>query len=116
MCNRADCERLVGRWVTFRTPYGQHQGLIERVTDDGRVVVLSPPSHAVPSLILTDGDAKGVDPVLAYGGFGPRPMGAPGYGMPPYGVPGPGYGYGGAWVRWAVPFLIIYALFGLFFW
>ncbi|AEJ42738.1 hypothetical protein [Alicyclobacillus acidocaldarius] len=116
MCTKAECERLVGRWVTFRTPYGQHHGLIERVTEDGRVIVLSPRSQAVPSLVLTDGDAAGVDPVLAYGGFGPGPMGGPGYGAPPYGVPGPGYGYGGAWVRWAVPFLIIYALFGLFFW
>ncbi|WP_234969709.1 hypothetical protein [Alicyclobacillus vulcanalis] len=80
------------------------------------MVIWSPRSQAVPAFILTDGAAPRVDAELAYGGFGPGPLGTPGYGAAPYGAPVPGYGYGGGWVRWAVPFLIIYALFGLFFW
>lgn len=109
MCTRADCHRYMGKYIRFQTPYGYHEGIIERV-DGNRAIVLSPrqyiPKH-VSAELLTAEEQKDLDIQLAWG-FGGRP----GIG---YGAPGAGYGYGYyGWGRWAVSFLAIYALFGLF--
>ncbi|WP_026960943.1 hypothetical protein [Alicyclobacillus herbarius] len=108
MCTRHDCERYVGQWVQFQTPYGVHRGIVERVTPR-HAIVLSPRRY-IPAQFATETlpaeDVKRIDAVLA-AGYGPYGPYAGGYGR----------GYPGAfWGRWAVSFLIIYALFGLGFW
>ncbi|MCL6592727.1 MAG: hypothetical protein K6T31_02005 [Alicyclobacillus sp.] len=104
MCTRADCEKFVGQWVRFRTPYGEHMGLLERVTPRA-AIVLSPrqyvPAQWAQAPSLPDGEAARLDAVLAWGA-----PGAFGYGA----------GWGWGWQRWAVSFLIIYALWGLLWW
>ncbi|WP_029422873.1 hypothetical protein [Alicyclobacillus macrosporangiidus] len=110
MVSRAQCQQYVGQWVRFHTRYGQHVGLVERVTPDALIVV-SParcvPKH-VPSMAVGTDEQK-LDLALAWwGGYGPGVGGA--YG--PYG----GWGWGGPLARWAVAFLSIYALWGLLLW
>ncbi|MCL6517282.1 hypothetical protein [Alicyclobacillus sp.] len=110
MCTRAECEKYVGKWVGFRTKYGYHVGLIERVTPNA-AIVLSPrqyiPKH-VTTLAVSASDVEKLDLALAWGGFG----GAPGAGYGGWG----GWGWGWGWGRWAVAFLIIYVLWGLWWW
>lgn len=118
MCTRQDCQQYVGRMVQFRTQWGNHVGVIERVTND-TAVVLSPrqqiPTH-LASAEVSENEAQRLDLALArWGGMGAGYAGAPGYGA------GPGYGYGAygwgfGWARWAVAFLAIFALWGLFLW
>lgn len=111
MCvTKAECLRYVGQWVRFRTPYGWHRGVIERVTDS-HLIVLSPrrevplqfASAATP---VTAAEQRRLDVALAQW-YGPPGLG--------WGMPGVG-GWGWAWSRWAVSFLIIYALWGLLWW
>ncbi|QQE77180.1 hypothetical protein [Alicyclobacillus sp. SO9] len=106
MCTRAECERHIGKWVQLRTPYGVHRGVIERVTAT-KAIIKSPKQYIPVDLALDDADERKLDVALAWGGYGRG------------GYPGGGYGgaYGyGAWGRWAVSFLIIYVLWGLWFW
>ncbi|WDL99390.1 hypothetical protein JC200_08250 [Alicyclobacillus sp. ALC3] len=130
MCTRQDCQQYVGRMVQFRTQWGNHVGVIERVTDD-TAVVLSPRQQIPTNLAsaeVSEDEAQRLDLALArWGGMGAGYAGAPGYGggpgyggAPGYGA-GPGYGYpaygwGFGWARWAVAFLWIFALWGLFLW
>ncbi|MCI0184544.1 hypothetical protein [Sulfoacidibacillus ferrooxidans] len=117
MCTKAQCEQHVGQWIQFRTLYGHHIGRIEHVTANAAIVVS--PSQYVPQHLakpVTADDESKLDMVLAFwpGGGYPRV----GYG----GATGSGYGIrsgqvnGYGWQRWAVSFLIIYALWGLWFW
>lgn len=109
MCSRAECQRYVGRYVRFRSPYGVHEGVIER-TSSSQAIILSPRQY-IPvqfaSQALDATDEERLDLALAWGGFGG------GYGA--RGGYGGGYGGYGAygWGRWAVSFLVIYALWGL---
>ncbi len=103
MCTRAQCERHIGQWVQFRTSYGMHRGIIERVTSHSAIVVS--PRQFVPAQLVSheigESDERKLDLALAqWGGYGGYPAG--GYG---------GFGFG--WRRWAVSFLVIYALWGL---
>lgn len=99
MCSRTQCLRYVGQYVGFRSPHGYHQGVIERVSGNN-AVVLSPrryiPMGLATDTALDDDAERRLDLALAWGRYGR------GYGA---------YGYG--WGRWAVSFLVIYALFGL---
>ncbi len=108
MCSKAECLRNVGRYVRFQTPYGYHEGVLERISGHN-AVVLSPKRY-IPAHLATDfldqDETKRLDLALAYGGYG----GGYGVGRGGYGGYG-GYGYG--WGRWAVSFLIIYVLWGL---
>lgn len=112
LCTRAECERHVGKWVHFRTKYGYHVGLVERITKDS-AIVLSPrqqiPTHLVSADVSAD-EVERLDLALAWwggGGFGGRGG---------YGARGGYGGWGYGWGRWAVSFLIIYALWGLWLW
>ncbi len=124
MTTRAECEQYVGKWVHFRTKYGYHVGLIEKVSNDC-AIVLSLRQHIPAQLVSTDVSAdemKRLDLALAWGGLGGGYPGA-GYGA---GAPGAGAyggwggrgfgGWGWGWGRWAVSFLIIYVLWGLWWW
>ncbi|MCL6452675.1 MAG: hypothetical protein K6T78_03490 [Alicyclobacillus sp.] len=119
MYTKAQCEPYVGKWVHFRTKYGYHVGMIERVTDDS-AIVLSPrkyiPTQLASSPVSGD-DAKRLDLALAWGGYGGW-GGAPGAGAGAWGGRAgyPGWGWGWGWGRWAVSFLIIYVLWGLWWW
>ncbi|WP_083511661.1 hypothetical protein [Alicyclobacillus acidiphilus] len=125
MCTRAECQRYVGQWVGFRTRYGYHIGKVERITKDS-AIVLSPRQYIPAQLAsteITDDESHRLDVALAWwGGFGRRGYPAVGYGPGAVGGYGPhgGAGYGGwagyGWGRWAVSFLIIYLLWGLWFW
>lgn len=123
MCTKADCEPYVGKWVHFRTKYGYHVGVVERLTDEN-AVVLSPRQYIpaeMASASVTPDELKRLDIALAWGGFGGGGGGFGGGGG--YGGGAGGYGgrggyggYGGwgwGWGRWAVSFLIIYVLWGL---
>ncbi|KPV45762.1 hypothetical protein AN477_02000 [Alicyclobacillus ferrooxydans] len=122
MCTRADCERHVGQWVSFRTKYGYHVGLVERVTKDS-AIVLSPrqhiPTHLASADIRAD-DVERLDLALAWGGFGRGGYPGSGFGGGAPGAGAYGGGFGGrggyGWGRWAVSFLIIYVLWGLWLW
>ncbi|GMA56054.1 hypothetical protein C7445_105119 [Alicyclobacillus sacchari] len=111
MCSRTECLHHVGQYVRFTTPYGYHEGIIERVTKD-QAIILSPRKYIPPQLAsetLDSDELKRLDVALAWGGYG-----AGGY--PAYGRGGYGAGYGGwgwGWGRWAASFLIIYVLWGL---
>lgn len=121
MCTRQQCEQYVGQWVRFRTPYGVHQGMIERVTPS-KAIVVSPQQYAPAELISDKVDASDMeklDIALAWGPVGRGAVGYPGAGYGARAGAGYGGGYGGygyGWARWAVSFLVIYALFGLWAW
>lgn len=122
MVTRLDCEKYVGRWVRIRTPYGWHRGIIEDITDTHAVIV-SPDKYVPVQLAsqkLTKDDLRKIDATFAFGSFGgPSSVGLPGASAPGYGAYGPGYGgwgFGWNWSRWAVAFLVIYLLFGLWAW
>lgn len=114
MCTGAQCQRHIGKYVRFQTPYGYHEGVIERV--NGNQVTILSPRHYIPtqlaseSLNLSSLNPLDLDLALVWGGFGRGGLGR-GYAGSNQG----GYGgYGGyGWGRWAVSFLIIYALWGL---
>lgn len=108
MCKKEECEQYLGQWVGFRTKYGYHVGMVEKVTDN-TAIMLSPRKHIPTDLASSNlklSEMERLDIALAWGGFGGGAGGAGGYG-----------GYGGwGWGRWAVSFLIIYVLWGLAGW
>lgn len=106
----------MGHYVRLHTQYGYHEGVIQQVT--GNQVFLMSPRRYIPTQFVSEkvseDDEKRLDLALVFGGYGGYGGRARGYGRyPGYGGYG-GYGYG--WGRWAVSFLAIYALWGLFFW
>lgn len=111
MCSRTECMRHVGQYVRFTTPYGYHEGVIERVTNR-QAIVLSP-RRFIPAQLAADSrdadQAERLDLALCWGGYGRYPAYGGGYGRAGYGYGGWGYGWG----RWAVSWLVIFALFGL---
>jgi len=111
MCTRLDCTQHVGKWVHFQTAYGYHRGIIERVTANQAIVIS--PRHYIPTQLASESidDEQKLDLALVWGGFGGAAA-RPGYGR--YGGGYGGYGFG--WARWAVSFLVIYALWGLLVW
>lgn len=123
MSTRSEFEQHVGQWIRFRTKYGNHVGLVERVTNDSAIMIS--PRNQIPVNFAGDevsnNELERLDLALAWwggGGLGRGGYPGGGYGR---GVPGAGAyrggGYGGyGWGRWAVSFLVIYALFGLWFW
>lgn len=119
MCTKAQCEPYIGKWIEFRTPWGWHRGVIERVTNNTAVIV-SPSRYVPAQFAIADAALTPQrDVALAWGmGGAPGTPGA-GYGGYPGGVggyPGGGFGWYGGWTRWAVSFLIIYVLWGLLLW
>lgn len=99
---RTEYQRHIGKYVRFRTPYGYHEGVIERIQGD-QVIILSPQQYIPPKLALEPLDAeeaKRLDLALTFGGYGVAREGHGGYG----------------WGRWAISFLIIYLLWGLLLW
>jgi hypothetical protein len=118
---RADCQQYVGKYIRFRTPFGYHEGIIERIQGD-QAVILSPRRY-IPAQFATEyldrDEVKRLELTQAFGGYTGGAYGNPGrgYGGYPGGGYGAGRGYGGwggyAWGRWAVSFLIIYLLWGL---
>jgi hypothetical protein len=114
MCSRAQCLKHVGQYVQFRTRYGYHQGVLESVSGN-QAVILSPRKYIPVQLIaepLNEDAEKRLDVALAWGGYGGGYGPGPGPGYGGYG----GYAWGGGWARWAVSFLVIYALWGLLLW
>lgn len=117
MCTRGECQRHVGQWIRFRTPYGVHKGVVERVTADS-AIILSPRQYVPVQLASSDigeDELQKLDIGLATYGRGFVTAGYPGYGGGHAGPRGYG-GWGYGWRRWAVSFLIIYALWGLLLW
>lgn len=113
VCTKLECQRHLGKHVQFYTPWGYHQGILERMNRNS-VTVLSPrkyiPTHLASAQISED-EAKKLDVSLAaWGGYGAGNA-VGGYGG--YGGRGGYGGWGYGWGRWAVSFLVIYALFGL---
>ena len=110
MCSRTECLRYTGQYVGFRSPYGYHEGVIQGVRGN-QAIVLSPRRY-IPAQLASESldmdEEERLDLALAwgyrggYGGYGGRGG---------YGAYGGGWGYG--WGRWAVSWLVIYALFGL---
>lgn len=80
-------------------------------------MIVRSPRRYIPAQLadstLGEDEVKGLDLALAWGGYGAGGYGARGYGAGGYGAGGYN-GWGGyGWGRWAVSFLIIYALWGL---
>lgn len=121
MCTRTMAESHIGQFVHFRTQYGYHQGIIEKVTNN-QAIIVSPKQYVPAQLVsstLDSNDMEKLDMALAFwvgpgmGGY-PGAAARRGYAGAPGGY-GMGYGMGGyGWARWAVSFLAIYVLFGLF--
>ncbi|MCF8563816.1 hypothetical protein LLE49_03560 [Alicyclobacillus tolerans] len=114
MATKEQCEQYVGKWVNFRTRYGYHVGIVERVTDTDAIILS--PRKFVPAHLQTrvsDEDSRKLDAALAWGGGGGGYPGGGAFGGRP-GWGGGGYpAWGWGWGRWAVSFLIIYVLWGL---
>lgn len=112
MCTRGDCQQAMGQWVTFRTNWGTHRGIVEQVNHRG-VLVKVPQQYAPVQLAgAIDSDEAKLDAVLAWG----RPTGAYGgygngynYGRPGWGYPGYG-AWGGGWWWWWLAFAWIFLL------
>ncbi len=88
----------MGRWVHFRTQYGYHVGLIERVTNDSLIVV-SPrrdiPAHLASANVSSD-ELQRLNLALAWwGGFGRGGYQSAGYGRGDSGVGPYGNGFDG---------------------
>jgi hypothetical protein len=111
MCTRCQCQKAVGQWVQFRTPYGYHRGVVERVAPQG-VLMRVPRAYAPTSLASAIGlgeqtDEQRLDLALAQWGYGAPANGAPGYAAP-------GYGYANGW--WAAGWWWWWIAFAAIFW
>lgn len=110
MPTRNDCERAVGQWVSFRTRWGAHRGIVEQVNH--RAVLVRVPQQDAPVELLHATDEEKLDVALAWG----RPYGAYGGGYGGYGPGRPGWGYPGyfgaygGFVWWWLAFSWIFAL------
>ncbi|OPG16099.1 hypothetical protein [Ferroacidibacillus organovorans] len=112
MCTYGQCQRAVGQWVQFSTPWGAHHGIVRQVTQQG--VLMSVPRTYAPQGLVNGmnfsgkSDEERLDLALAAYGYGPGMGGRPGYGGG-YGAPGYGW-WGGGWWWWWLAFAWIFAL------
>lgn len=104
MCTYGQCQRAVGQWVQFSTPWGAHRGIVRQVTQQG--VLMSVPRTYAPQGLVNGSNISGksdeerLDLALAAYGYGPgMGYGRPGYGGG-YGAPGYGWWGGGWWWWW----------------
>lgn len=100
MCTQGECNRAMGQWVRFQTPWGVHRGVVESVNQQA-VLVRVPRTYAPTSLTShkatgESDDARKLDIALAVWGGGY----AAGYGRRGWGYPGYGGWYGGWWWWW----------------
>ncbi|MCL6625684.1 hypothetical protein [Alicyclobacillus shizuokensis] len=51
MCTRCQVQKYVGGWVEFRTPWGYHRGIVERVTP--HAVLMRVPKQYAPASYAT---------------------------------------------------------------
>lgn len=123
MCTRGQCQKNLGNWVQFETPWGRHRGVVERVSDHG--VLMRVPRQYAPTGLATHRvlsaktEEQKLDLALAQWGYGGgwSSGGAPGYGAygGTYGNRGyanGGYGgwWGGGWWWWWLAFAWIFWL------
>lgn len=116
------CQRNVGRWMEFRTPWGKTRGIVEEVNH--RAVLVRIPKEHVPIQLLSQShgaDEARLDATLAeYGypagpGYGGQTPGSGGNCAPNgrWGYPGY-YGWYGSWFLWWLAFAWIFLLAFLF--
>ena len=106
MCTQGQCASSLGQWVSFRSPWGVHRGIVAGVNQ--RAVLMKVPWRYAPMGLAThpgDGqsDEDRLNLTLAQYGYG----GYPGYGGYAYGRRWgyPGYGaWGGGWLWWWLAF------------
>ncbi|GMA60855.1 hypothetical protein NZD89_14595 [Alicyclobacillus fastidiosus] len=106
MCTQRECEQAVGHWVSFRTRWGAHRGIIEKVTPRG--VLVRVPSDYAPAQLIHATDEDKLDVALTRYGYGIRHTGYWGGGYGPgagyygrrWGYPGYGAWAGGWWLWW----------------
>ena len=108
MCTMGQCQKHLGGWVQFQTPWGMHRGVVERVTHQG-VLMRVPRQYAPVSLASApQSDEDKLGAALAQWGYG---RGAPGYGAYGGGWGRPGYGWwGGGWLWWWLAFSWLFLL------
>ena len=113
MCTKTHCEKHLGGWVQFHTPWGYHRGVIEQVGPTSALVRI-PRQYAPTTLIhheTGETDEQKLDIALAAWGYGPGPAYGPrpgGWGRDYY---RPGYGWWvGGWWWWWIAFAWIFAL------
>jgi hypothetical protein len=116
MCTMGQCERNMGRWMEFRTPWGKTRGIVEQVNH--RAVLVRVPKEHAPVVLLNNSqssDEARLDVTLAQNGY-------PSYGAGGgYGGGEPGYGGGARWgypgyYRWVGPWLFWWLAFAWIFW
>ena len=112
-CNEMQCRQSLGQWVSFRTQWGMHRGIVQDVNQSAVLVRL--PRQYAPGVLLSHDQASEnhqLDVALAaygypgfngyygggYGRYGNR-WGAPGYGI-----------WRGGWWFWWLAFAWILAL------
>lgn len=90
----------MGEWVSFRTQWGSHRGIVEQVNHRG--VLVRVPRQYVPATLINGTDNDKLDVGLARWGGAYGPYGAyGGYGGgKTWGYPGYGAWYGGWWWWW----------------
>ncbi|MFB5189391.1 hypothetical protein [Alicyclobacillus fastidiosus] len=94
MCTQRECEQAVGQWVSFRTKWGAHRGIVERVTPRG--VLVRVPSDYAPAQLIHATDEDKLNVALTRFGYGVHNAGY-------WGGYGPGAGYYGGRGRWGYP-------------
>lgn len=108
MCTMGQCQQSIGNWVQFRTPWGNHQGIVESV--NARAVLVRMPRQFAPSRLASghlsgNSDEERLDVALA--AYGYHGVGYPGYrawGYPGYGI------WRGGWWWWWLAFAWVFAL------
>ncbi|MCY0874915.1 MAG: hypothetical protein OWT28_01320 [Firmicutes bacterium] len=126
MCTRGQCQKNLGNWVQFETPWGRHRGVVERVTDRG--VLMRVPRQYAPTSLAThralraETEEQRLDLALAQWGYGGAGGWGGGAGAPGYGAYGGAYGnrgygnggyggwWGGGWWWWWLAFAWIFWL------
>lgn len=107
---RKNCMKYKGGWVQFQTPWGMHQGIVERVSGQGMLVrVPRQFAPALASLHIESNPNTGSQLDIAHAGWGYPGKGFAGKGF----YPGGGW-WAGSWWVWWVAFAAIFALSFLF--
>jgi hypothetical protein len=119
LCTMGQCQKHLGQWVQFQTPWGRHRGVIEAVNPRG--VLIRVPRQYVPARLANhaqspdQSDEQKLDMALTQWGYGGGWGGGPGYGGAPawnggYGRPGYGGWWWGGWWWWWLAFAWIFWL------